>query len=80
LVLSVFSENHPVRFYALGICVGIAQTTLSTNFRGLKEKMFLVVGLMIVNICANIDGFVDLVDFAAIFAVMSMLLASFIYQ
>ena len=42
--------------------------------------MFLVVGLMIVNICANIDGFVDLVDFAAIFAVMSMLLASFIYQ
>ena len=80
LVHSVFEEHHPARFYAFGICVGIGQATLSTNFRGLKQKIFLIFGLMIVNICANIDGFVNLVNFAGMFSVMSMLLASFIYQ
>ncbi len=80
LIVSAFPEYHPARYYAFGICVGIAQATLSTNFRGLKEKIFLIFGLIVVNICANIDGFINLVNFAAIFAVMSLLLASFIYQ
>jgi len=80
LILTVFSGNNPAKFYAFGICVGIGQTTISTNFRDLRHKVFLMMGLTIVDICANEDGFIQFVNFTGMLSVLGMVLLSFVYQ